>query len=326
MSLLDLAFVMDCTSSMGSYIESARTNIRRIIDQISSTGGRSVKFALVEYRDHAPQDHTFVTQQHDFTFDVTVMKSWLSVCSARGGGDTPEAVVDGLQALLNFSWRRSATKIAVLIADAPPHGLGMEGDGFPLGCPLRHDPFKVTNNLASREITLYVVGCEPSISPYKDFFTGLAYITGGQYVPLASANNLATIIVCGAEEEMSLESLMKTEVGAAIKHLKDSGVEFDDDLIELHLSAEMAKKGITTKKLRRNNARMGGVSEKAKAISQMGDLKEYRSRDLSSIRPAAIASAAVGDVFDVEESEVDYAQVQRMVQKSKMRNKALFED
>ncbi|XP_067665932.1 uncharacterized protein [Haliotis asinina] len=326
MSFLDLAFVMDCTGSMGSYIDSARENISLIIDKISSAGGRNVRFALVEYRDHPPQDRSFITKPHDFTSQIATMKSWLRDCSASGGGDGPEAVVDGLQALLNFSWRSAATKIAVLIADAPPHGLGNGGDGFELGCPLGHDPFKVTNKLASQEITLYVAGCEPSISSYKDFFTGLAYITGGQYVPLASANNLAKIIVCGAEEEMSLEHLMKTEVGAAIKQLQDAGVEFDDDLMELHLSAEMARKGITTKKLRRNNVSIGDVSDKAKVISQMADLAEYRRTDLRYARPAAVASAAVGDVFDVEESEVDYAQVQRMVQKSKMRNKALFEE
>ncbi|XP_046548784.1 uncharacterized protein LOC124258747 [Haliotis rubra] len=310
MSLLDLALVMDCTGSMGSYIDSARENIRHIIDQISSAGGRSVHFALVEYRDHPPQDKSFITKPHNFTSQIANMKSWLRDCSADGGGgDEPEAVADGLQALLTFSWRSSATKIAVLIADAPPHGLGTDGDGFPLGCPLGHNPFKVTNKLASQEITLYVAGCEPSISPYKDFFTGLAYITGGQYVPLASANNLAKIIVCGAEEEMSLEHLMKTEVGAAMKQLQDAGVEIDEDLMELHLSAEMARKGITTKKLR-----------------ETMPMAEYRRTDLTYARPASVASAAVGDVFDVEESEVDYAQVQRMVQKSKMRNKALFED
>nr|ADQ43239.1 von Willebrand factor type A domain containing protein [Haliotis discus discus] len=223
MAKLDLAFVMDCTGSMGKYIDSARENIRNIIDQISSDGTRSVKFALVEYRDHPPQDETFVTREHDFISDISRMRSWLDDCSAVGGGDGPEAVVDGLQKLLTFSWRKDATRIAVLIADAPPHGLGIEKDAFPLGCPDKYDPFTAANALATQEITLYVAGCEPSISPYKDFFTGISYITGGQYVPLASANNLAVAIVFGAEEEMSLEHVMKTEVAKVMEHMDMSG-------------------------------------------------------------------------------------------------------
>jgi len=50
------------------------------------------------------------------------------------GVDYPEAVTDALHELLNLSWRATATKICVFIADAPPHGLGGSGgDNFPDG-------------------------------------------------------------------------------------------------------------------------------------------------------------------------------------------------
>lgn len=51
--------------------------------------------------------------------------------SASGGGDGPEAVADGLYEVLHMDWRDEAAKVGVLIADAPPHGLGESGDGFP---------------------------------------------------------------------------------------------------------------------------------------------------------------------------------------------------
>lgn len=73
--------------------------------------------ALVEYRDHPPQETTFVTRKHDFTPSVKEMKKWLERCSAVGGGDAPEAVADGLQDALNLTWRLKATKICVLISD-----------------------------------------------------------------------------------------------------------------------------------------------------------------------------------------------------------------
>jgi len=44
------------------------------------------------------------------------------------------------------------------------------GDAFPLGCPVGLDPVLITRQLAANHITLYVVGCEPSILPYKIFF------------------------------------------------------------------------------------------------------------------------------------------------------------
>ena len=34
--------------------------------------------------------------------------------------------------------------------------------------------------MAENGITLYTVGCEPAITPYKDFFTAIAYTTGNK--------------------------------------------------------------------------------------------------------------------------------------------------
>jgi len=48
-------------------------------------------------------------------------------------------------------------------------------------------------SLAKKGVTIYVVGCEPSITPYCDWFTALAHLTGGQYVPLASARTLPQV-------------------------------------------------------------------------------------------------------------------------------------
>lgn len=42
---------------------------------------------------------------------------------ASGGGDGPEAVTAGMAATLTeLEWRREASKMVVLVADAPPHG------------------------------------------------------------------------------------------------------------------------------------------------------------------------------------------------------------
>jgi len=45
----------------------------------------SLNLALVEYRDHPPQDKTFVTRVLNFTSSVQDMKTRLDLCSADGG-------------------------------------------------------------------------------------------------------------------------------------------------------------------------------------------------------------------------------------------------
>lgn len=62
--------------------------------------------------------------------------------------------------------------------------------------------------LAENSVTLYTIGCEPAATPYRDFYMALAFKTGGQYIPLASGVNLASVIVGSAREEISLERLL----------------------------------------------------------------------------------------------------------------------
>ena len=70
---VDLAFVVDCTGSMGSYIAQTQRNITFIAETISRTAF-NVRFALVEYRDHPPQDESYISRCHDFTSSVSEMK------------------------------------------------------------------------------------------------------------------------------------------------------------------------------------------------------------------------------------------------------------
>lgn len=86
----------------------------------------STKFGFVAYRDHPPQDHTFVTRIHPLdNFEKTL--NFIKKQDAAGGGDFPEAVFDGLLVSAKDSkWRKSFDKPILRyifhIADAPPHG------------------------------------------------------------------------------------------------------------------------------------------------------------------------------------------------------------
>ena len=61
----DLAFVVDCTSSMTSYISSALNNIRTIVEEIVVSEKSDIRLALVEYRDHPPQVNTYFSKTDD---------------------------------------------------------------------------------------------------------------------------------------------------------------------------------------------------------------------------------------------------------------------
>ena len=62
-------------------------NIRAIVEDIVSKEKADVRLALIEYRDHPPQDSSFITRVNDFTASVRKMKQWLDTCSASGGKD-----------------------------------------------------------------------------------------------------------------------------------------------------------------------------------------------------------------------------------------------
>jgi hypothetical protein len=108
--------------------------------------------------------------------------------------------------------------MAVLIADAPPHGIGEYGDGFPSGSPDGHDPLRIARQLAAAGIPLFMVACEPALSGYTyaaDFYQALVQITGAQLLPLTSASLLAHVIIGAAGEAMDLDRLHR-EVGDAV--------------------------------------------------------------------------------------------------------------
>ncbi|KAJ3034957.1 hypothetical protein HDV00_004498 [Rhizophlyctis rosea] len=244
---LDLAFALDCTGSMGSYIHSATQSIKDIAQKLIQSEKAKINFSLVCYRDHPPQDHTYITNVYPFTDNLDTMKSYLSKQQASGGGDGPEAVTAALHEVLHLPWRPNATKVLVIIADAPPHGLGNPGDGFPNGDPDGRDPLKIVAEMRAHGICIFSVACEPSLSSYfagVDFFDFLATATGGSLMPLTSASLLPDVIVGGAKEQMEMEKLLEQYERDA-KEAKKFGAKTDDE-VSAYVHKEWSKRGVQT--------------------------------------------------------------------------------
>ncbi|XP_052237659.1 uncharacterized protein LOC127848971 [Dreissena polymorpha] len=315
---LDLAFIIDTTGSMSSYIETARRNIQRVVDEISTDSNKDIQFALVEYRDHPQQDHTYVFRKHDFTPSVSTMKSWLDASQASGGGDTQEAVADALHTWNSLSWRPNAVKIAVLISDAPPHGLVTSGDRWPDGDPLGIDPVKMAYRMARIGITLYSVGCEPSILPYKDFFQALAYIAGGQYVPLSTPQALIDAIIGGAKEELAMRKISE-EVDKEVSAVKAKGGKPERDAITRSVYDRLHKSGTKATTLLKNNKPLAGPSKAALEIAKSKSLPEAK-KIFAKMVPGGSGSPPVSppvsEVYTAVERPVSYDQVSRAASKA----------
>lgn len=285
-ALLDMVFVMDATGSMSSYIQTAQQTIRSVVQEIVAAEKADVRFAVVSYRDHPPQESTYVTNVFDFTKSIGKMRENLDTLSAHGGGDGPEAVADGLQAVLKLDFRPEATKVCILIADAPPHGLAPSGDGFPNGCPCGFDPVAVCRSMAEEGITLYCIGCEPSLTPYKAFFMALANITGGQYCALGNAVALSSAVVSGVREEISLEKMM-SEVRMNLADVADRSEEEQAALLQARLRAA----GTRAKHLRRDGGSNEALTPDAVLMSKAATLSEARSCFAASSPAPAMAHA-----------------------------------
>ncbi|KAH6874241.1 hypothetical protein BKA70DRAFT_1208916 [Coprinopsis sp. MPI-PUGE-AT-0042] len=220
--ILDIVFLQDATGSQGPYIQACKAAITNICKKVSEHMGSPtakpkssssseldpIRFGLIAFRDHPPQDRSYVTKNFGFTSSVGEMKKWLGGLVASGGGDGPEASTAAMADALNMDWRHvKVVKIVVLVTDAPPHGLGERGDGF----PNENDPLDIARQMAEHGISLHVIACEPTLSRYQhavDFYRALTQITSGRMVPLLNASQLGDYIIGSALETLETEELL----------------------------------------------------------------------------------------------------------------------
>jgi len=182
---LDLAFVVDTTGSMSGLIAAAQRQMIGMVDALSQTAGAAMRLGVVEYRDHPPQD-PLVYRVHGLTADLATARKTIDGLRADGGGDGPESVLDGvLAACRELEWREHARRIAVLVGDSPPHGLGARGDGFPRGCPCGETIESVTAAAEEARITLYALGLTRGVT---ESFTRLSALTGGEFFATGSGD------------------------------------------------------------------------------------------------------------------------------------------
>ena len=126
---LDYVFLIDTTGSMGSHINSVKSNAKNLIQTKLLNGARDCRVAVVDYRDF--KEHTGSSNDYEykvrceFTTDAATAISAINSLSANGGGDTPESVYSGIHACIEGNgakiggWRPNALILVCLRHHSP---------------------------------------------------------------------------------------------------------------------------------------------------------------------------------------------------------------
>lgn len=120
--IVEVAFVLDTTGSMGPLIEGAKRKIWSIATTIiDENPGAEIRMGLVAYRDIGDD---YVTRTFPLTTDIQDLYANLLELKARGGGDWPESVNEALHiGVTKLAWTQGdeICRILFLVGDAPPH-------------------------------------------------------------------------------------------------------------------------------------------------------------------------------------------------------------
>lgn len=196
---LDIAICLDCTSSVAPNFCQIRDRISKIIEPIVHFNA-DTRLALIEFRS---RDDVMVTVIHPFTHSINTFQKWLSNTQAEGGSqDGTRAIGDALREALKLEWRSNMNsqwheKLIIMITGGPPCGLleNPSGDGTN-DCPCSSDDlWTISDELNNENLTLAIVGIEPSVIVCDDFYGALAKNTGGEYIPLVNASQVLSSVI-----------------------------------------------------------------------------------------------------------------------------------
>lgn len=182
-----LCIVMDCTGSMGTWIEASKACVIEAAEQIRLClpTGSTFECAYICYRDHCDGNSRIV--EFPFTPDMDLLRQNIQNVQASGGGDFPEDVAGGFQAALNLPWKKDVgVKLVIHVADAPAHGsryTEVGGDSYPDGDPNHLEPYDQVKQFAQEGIdfTFFRIGRETDkmTDELRKGFNEGAYLPGG---------------------------------------------------------------------------------------------------------------------------------------------------
>jgi von Willebrand factor type A domain len=175
---LDVQLVLDTTGSMGDELRYLQSEFDSIATQVRTKFPNvTPRWSLVLYRDKGDD---YVTRPFEFTTDTNRFRTNLKAQSAGGGGDIPEAVVEGLGAGMKQQWRTTANvaKIVFWVADAPAH----PGEGQKLASVIR--------DAKKKGVHIYPIASSDADDFAEYQMRSAAQMTSGRYVFLTNDSGI----------------------------------------------------------------------------------------------------------------------------------------
>ena len=216
---IDVELVLDTTGSMGDELSYLQGEFDAIASKLRTRFPNvTPRWSLVLYRDKGDE---YVTRTFDFTTDTAKFRRDLRAQAAAGGGDIPEAVVDGLDAGVRMSWRQQETSVAKMafwVADAPAH----PGDGPRLA--------KVLRAAQKKGIHLYPIAASDTDPAAEYQMRAAAQLTGGRYLFLTNDSGVGNDhaephIPCYAVTRLDNAIVRMIEVELTGRHVEPEGNE-----------------------------------------------------------------------------------------------------
>ncbi len=183
---LDVVFAIDTTGSMGDLIGSVKADVQGIVSQLATLDS-DYRVALVDYKDAPPYSFDPYQAEVDqgFTSDESAFDAAVEGLFAEGGEDTPESVYTGMMTGLELPWRNGAHKVLVAIGDAGGHWpdpvTGYTGADV------------IAKSLSLDPVAIYGLVGHGS-GEAEATFSELAEGTGGETLPIESAEEVPTVI------------------------------------------------------------------------------------------------------------------------------------
>ncbi len=127
---MDVAFVIDDTSSLQGSLDNIKAELNTILDDIQKASGNDYRLSLVTFKDDVTVRVNFADQNR------AVITSQILALVASGGTRIPEASDEALNTVINTlpasgrpqngdfttAFRDKAFKVIILLTDAPPGG------------------------------------------------------------------------------------------------------------------------------------------------------------------------------------------------------------
>ena len=182
--IVEVAFVLDTTGSMGPLIEGAKRKIWSIATAIvDANPNAEIRMGLVAYRDIGDE---YVTKTFNLTTDIQDLYASLLELKARGGGDWPESVNEALEVgVTKLSWTQGSEicRILFLVGDAPPHMDYAQDTKYPDVIRMAHDRGIVVNAVQAG-------GARDTERVWRD----IAQRGDGRYIPIPQDGGQVLII------------------------------------------------------------------------------------------------------------------------------------